>query len=259
MLTRWREQIGFLIVDECHRCPSRTFTEAVSSFDSQFMLGLSATPYRRDQLSKLIFWHLGDVHHEVDKAHLVETGEVLPAEVTTRETAFKPYHDPVTEYSKMLSELTADTERNILIAADIAAVAKEGQGVCLVLSDRKAHCENLQSLLKFRFKLDAALLTGDLSGAERQSVVDRLNDGDIQVVVATGQLIGEGFDCPNLTTLFLATPVSFSGRVLQYVGRVLRPAPGKSHARIFDYIDVNVEPLVKAARARQRIYGPEIV
>ena len=81
-----------------------------------------------------------------------------------RETAFKPYHDPVTEYSKMLSELTADTDRNVLIAADIAAVAaKDGQGVCLVLSDRKAHCENLQSLLKYRFKLDAALLTGDLS------------------------------------------------------------------------------------------------
>ena len=49
------EKIGFLLVDECHRCPSRTFTEAVSSFDSQFMLGLSATPYRRDKLSKLIF------------------------------------------------------------------------------------------------------------------------------------------------------------------------------------------------------------
>ena len=80
-----------------------------------------------------------------------------------------------------------------------------------------------------------------------------------RVVIATGQLVGEGFDCPNLTTLFLATPVSFSGRVLQYIGRVLRPAPGKSHARIFDYVDVNVEPLVKAARARQRVYGPDIV
>ena len=61
-------RIGFLIVDECHRCPSRTFTEAVTEFDSRYMLGLSATPWRRDKLSQLIFWHLGDVHHEVDKA-----------------------------------------------------------------------------------------------------------------------------------------------------------------------------------------------
>jgi superfamily II DNA or RNA helicase len=52
--------IGHLVVDECHRAPSRTFTEAVTEFDSRFMLGLSATPFRRDKLSKLIFWHLGE-------------------------------------------------------------------------------------------------------------------------------------------------------------------------------------------------------
>ena len=54
-----REHAGHLIVDECHRCPSRTFTEAVTAFDSRYMLGLSATPWRRDKLSKLIYWHLG--------------------------------------------------------------------------------------------------------------------------------------------------------------------------------------------------------
>ncbi len=37
-----REHIGHLIVDECHRTPSRTFTEAVSAFDCRYMLGLSA-------------------------------------------------------------------------------------------------------------------------------------------------------------------------------------------------------------------------
>ena len=248
-------RIGFLIVDECHRCPSRTFTEAVTEFDARYMLGLSATPWRRDKLSKLIFWHLGDVHHEVDKAHLVETGNILRAEVISRETGFKPFSDPVNEYSKMLSELTADTDRNVLIASDIAREAAESSGICLVLSDRKVHCENLQALLKYRFKLDAELLTGDLSQGERQDVIERLNQKKAQVVIATGQLIGEGFDCKNLSTLFLATPVSFSGRVLQYLGRVLRPAPGKKKARVFDYIDVHVDILVKAAAARKKIYN----
>ena len=247
-------QIGFLIVDECHRCPSRTFTEAVTEFDTRYMLGLSATPWRRDKLSKLIFWHLGDVHHEVDKAHLVETGDVLRAEVISRETSFKPFYDPVNEYSKMLSELTADTDRNVLIASDVAREAADSSGICLVLSDRKAHCENLQALLKYRFKLDAELLTGDLSQDERQEVIERLNQKKARVVIATGQLIGEGFDCKNLSTLFLSTPVSFSGRVLQYLGRVLRPAPGKEKARVFDYIDTHVDILVKAARSRQKVY-----
>lgn len=248
------EHIGFLLVDECHRCPSRTFTEAVTSFDSKYMLGLSATPWRRDHLSRLIFWHLGDVHHEVDKAGLLAAGVVLPAEVVVRETDFQPYHDPVSEYSRMLAELTADTERNLLIAGDVAREVQATSGVSLVLSDRRAHCENLQALLRYRFKVDSELLTGEMGMRERQAVAARLNDGKIRVLIATGQLIGEGFDCRNLSTLFFATPIRFSGRVLQYVGRVLRPAPGKAKARVFDYVDVRVDTLLKAAKARQRVY-----
>ena len=247
-------QIGFLVVDECHRCPSRTFTEAVTGFDSRYMLGLSATPWRRDKLSKLIFWHLGDVHYEVDKKHLIQTGDVLPAEVIVRETNFKPYYDPVSEYSKMLSELTADTDRNVLIAEDVARETATSAGICLVLSDRKAHCENLRALLKLRFKVESDLLTGDLKMEDRQKVIERLNQERVKVVVATGQLIGEGFDCRNLSTLFLATPIRFSGRVLQYLGRVLRPAPGKKMARVFDYVDIHVDTLTKAAMARQKVY-----
>jgi superfamily II DNA or RNA helicase len=246
--------IGFLVVDECHRCPSRTFTEAVSCFDAQYMLGLSATPYRRDQLSKLIFWHLGDKHHEVDKSQLVETGDVLPAKVTFRRTNFATRYDPVLEYSKMLAELATDTRRNILIASDIAEEAARKEGVCLILSDRKAHCENLQAMLRYRFKLESELLTGDLDIADRQKVLARINNGQVKIVIATGQLIGEGFDCKDLTTLFLATPIKFSGRLLQYLGRVLRPAAGKEYARVFDYVDVHVETLQKAAEARKRVY-----
>jgi superfamily II DNA or RNA helicase len=246
--------IGFLVVDECHRCPSRTFTEAVTCFDSKYMLGLSATPWRRDRLSKLIFWHLGDIHHEVDKNHLVETGAVLTVEVIERRTNFIPRFDPITEYSKMLSELTTDTARNMLIATDIARESTDAHGICLVLSDRKAHCENLRALLQYRFNVESEVLTGDLNSDQRNEIIAGLDQNKVKVLIATGQLIGEGFDCKQLSTLFMATPISFSGRVLQYLGRVLRPAAGKSRARVFDYIDIHVEPLRRAARSRQRIY-----
>ena len=248
------QHIGHLIIDECHRTPSRTFTEAVSSFDSKYMLGLSATPWRRDKLSKLIFWFLGDVIHEVNKTDLVENGHILQAEVVTRETSFKPYYDPTNEYSRMLGELTADDERNHLIAGDVARESQNGGGICLVLSDRRGHCERLKSVLLDKFKVPAEVLTGDVSNSQRKDIVSRLNAGKIKILIATGQLIGEGFDCPEMQTLFLATPIKFSGRVLQYLGRILRPAPGKENARVFDYVDANVGVLVASAKARKRVY-----
>ncbi|MBM4302171.1 MAG: DEAD/DEAH box helicase [Deltaproteobacteria bacterium] len=248
--------VGFLIVDEAHRCPSRTFTEAVTAFDCRYMLGLSATPWRRDGLSRLIYWYLGDKVHEVDKEALVDGGHVLEAEVIWRETNFEPTYDASEEYSRMLSELTQDPERNSLIADDVAQEVGNGSGVCLVLSDRKAHCEALVDLLEAR-GIEAALLTGDLSPGQRQGVVTALNAGQIKVLVATGQLIGEGFDYRELRTLFLATPIKFNGRLIQYLGRVLRPAPGKAQAMVFDYHDVHVGVLMAAAQARARVYGPQ--
>jgi superfamily II DNA or RNA helicase len=218
------------------------------------MLGLSATPFRRDKLTKLIFWHLGDMHHDVKKSRLIATGDVLAVEVFIRKTEFKPYYDPFNDYSKMLAELCADDRRNRQITQDIAWESQNSPGVCLVLSDRKKHCANLQSLLKYKHHIDADILTGDLNNRQRQRVVERLDAGEVKVLVATGQLIGEGFDCKNLATLFLATPIRFSGRLVQYLGRILRPAQGKVKARVFDYVDIHVESLLAAAKARQRVY-----
>jgi superfamily II DNA or RNA helicase len=249
------EGVGHLVVDECHRAPSRTFTEAVTEFDSKYMLGLSATPWRRDKLSKLIFWHLGDVHWEIDKSQLVEDGHILGVDVVLRETNFDPFHDPVKHYSKMLLELTTDDDRNRMIVSDVAGESAVSRGVCLVLSDRKKHCETLQALLKYKHSVQADLLTGDLSNEERRGVLHRLNNGEIKVLIATGQLVGEGFDCKALSTLFLATPIRFSGRLIQYLGRVLRPDRGKEQARVFDYVDTHVDVLKAAAKQRQRVYS----
>ena len=88
----------------------------------------------------------------------------------------------------------------------------------------------------------------------RREIIDGLDAGTIHAVIATGQLIGEGFDCRRLTTLVIATPIRFDGRLVQYLGRVLRPAPGKDHARVYDYVDRRVGPLLKAAQGREQVY-----
>lgn len=75
-------------------------------------------------------------------------------------------------------------------------------------------------------------------------------DGSPLVVVATGHSAGEGFDCPVLDTLFLAGPVSFEGRLVQYAGRVLRSHPGKQTAEVHDYHDVETPVLAAALTKR---------
>lgn len=250
-----KKRVGHIIVDECHRAPSRTFTAAVTAFDCAYSLGLSATPYRRDGLTQLIFWHLGEMHARIDGEDLMDSGAILRPEICIRPTSFMCERDPTEEYGLIIADLTENMERNSLIVDEVAREVASGRGVGLVLSDRKIHCRMLQELLEERHGISGAILTGDTPLPERKLLVDQIQSGRVDVVFATGQLIGEGFDASNLTSLFLATPIKFSGRLIQYLGRVLRPAQGKAQPRVYDFVDEKVGVLDAAARARAAVYA----
>ena len=250
-----KKRVGHIIVDECHRAPSRTFTAAVTAFDCAYSLGLSATPYRRDGLTQLIFWHLGEMHARIDGDDLMDSGAILRPEICIRPTSFTCERDPTEEYGLIIADLTENMERNSLIVGEVAREVASGRGVGLVLSDRKIHCRMLQELLEERHGIRGAILTGDTPLPERKRLVDQIQSGQVDVVFATGQLIGEGFDASNLTSLFLATPIKFSGRLIQYLGRVLRPAQGKAQPRVYDFVDEKVGVLDAAARARAAVYA----
>jgi superfamily II DNA or RNA helicase len=227
-----RDHIGFLIVDECHRAPARTFIEAVTAFDSKYMLGLSATPYRRDGLTKLIYLYLGDERFKVESKELQDQNRIMKAQLIVTKTDFDfDYED---DYQRMIEALTNDNDRNTLIANTILKVSID-EGICLVISDRKSHCYTFFNLL--RGKRSVQILNGDMTSKEREKVVDKLNQGAVNVLIATSQLIGEGFDLPALSHIFLATPIKFTGRVIQYIGRILRVTEGKTKATVHDFVD----------------------
>ncbi|MBI5591975.1 MAG: DEAD/DEAH box helicase [Deltaproteobacteria bacterium] len=248
------EHVGFLVVDECHRCPSKTFLDIVTTFDCRYMLGLSATPWRRDGLTRLIWYYLGDKVHEVNGQHLVDAGHICTAQVVTVETEFRTDLDGSTQYSKMLSELCADKNRNKLIALHTAAEASGNTGITLMLSDRKSHCEALREVLS-DIGTDASVLTGDTPAKERTALTGRLATGDCKLLIGTAQLLSEGFDCPAISSVVLASPIKFSGKLIQCVGRSLRPAPGKDHAQIIDFMDSRVGVLAAGAKYRARTFG----
>jgi superfamily II DNA or RNA helicase len=245
-------RFGQICVDECHRVPASLFTDVVKVFDCRYSLGLSATAFRRDGLTRLIYYYLGDRVHQVDREELQSAGAILRPEFIQRPTEFNYFYRG--NYQELMTALAKNEARNRLIAADVAAEVRQGPGKVLVVSDRVAHCERLAALLAEE-GITAAVLTGQTPGEERSRCVASIRGGELEVLISTVQLIGEGFDCPNLHTLFLTTPIKFTGRVQQVVGRILRPAADKK-PKVFDYVDP-VRVLRTSAQARLRLFAEE--
>ncbi len=244
---------GYVIIDEAHHVPSRTFTDALSAFDCKYSLGVTATNWRRDGLTKLIYWYTGNLVHEIDRKHLTDNGFILKPEIIIRKTPESHSDfDQVSEYSKFVSDLLSNPERNSLIADDMAAAVKDGR-VCIGLSDRKEHCQKLVDMLEDR-GIHAKPLTGDLKKQERETIMDELRSGRLRCVLGTGSLCGEGLDVPVLDSAFIVSPVKFDGRLLQYLGRILRTAPGKRKPLVFDYLDEHHVVLNAQGKKRQAVY-----
>ena len=241
-------QFGHLIVDECHRVPASLFTEVVSRFDCHYLLGLSATAYRSDsEMTKLIYFFMGDRLHQVDQEELKSTGAILAPEVIRELTSFTYRYRG--DYQALIKALVTHEGRNRQIIDDILRIVHEpDKATVLVVSDRVSHCRLFAEKLTQQ-GVKVQLLHGQLAPEVRQEIVEAVKAGAVEVLVATLQLISEGFDCPGLTTLFLTTPISFEGRLLQVIGRIMRPALNK-RARVYDYIDENVPTLLRSARAR---------
>jgi len=155
-----------------------------------------------------------------------------------------------------LSGLVEDEDRTRLICADVAAAVRAGRN-CLILSQWTEHIARFKTLLEER-GLAVDLLQGGIGKKARHLITDRLaaaRSGDGVVLLATGSFLGEGFDCPPLDTLFLAFPIAFKGRLVQYVGRVLRPIDGKARVEVHDYVDARVPVLARMHAKRLVAYA----
>jgi superfamily II DNA or RNA helicase len=256
------EGYGLVVVDECHHVPAITFERVVREIGAPAWLGLTATPYRRDGLEGLITMYCGPIRQRMGERLTEDSGfaRALVVHPTDHVTA-PAVGDDVGDAAGVLIQsvfrgLVEDDERTRLICADVATAVRAGRN-CLVLSQWTQHLARLGTMLE-ELGLAPDVLKGGMGKKARRLITDRLaaaRSGDGVVLLATGSFLGEGFDCPPLDTLFLAFPIAFKGRLVQYVGRVLRPIDGKSRVEVHDYVDVRVPVLARMHAKRLAAYA----
>ncbi|MCZ7537135.1 MAG: DEAD/DEAH box helicase [Acidimicrobiia bacterium] len=237
------DRYGLIVVDECHHLPAVSFTTCMRAARTRRWLGLTATPYRRDKLEALIAFQCGPTRHEIKPA-AVEGTELVRRELVVHHTSTEVTEEEAAHIQAVFRVISEDGQRTAQICGDVHDACSSGR-TCLVLTQRTEHINDIVAGLT-SLGDDALVLKGGLGKRARQAVTDTIaarDPDDGIILVATGSYLGEGFDWPELDTLFLAFPLAFKGRVVQYVGRLLRTHEAKHRVELHDYVDSRIPVL----------------
>ena len=246
---------GHVIIDECHHVPAASFEAAMKCCTARYILGLTATPNRKDGLQKILFLQCGPIRHRIDLDHSEEQSRT----VFVREFSLGlPAEKDRLPIHQIWEHLIQSGERNRAIASDVSSALEE-QRFCALLSDRKDHLNALESLLREKWTEESVYrIDGSTNQKLRTAILGNLRARAAEerpfVLLATASLLGEGFDMPELNTLFLTMPISFKGRLIQYAGRLHRFSEKKKSVRIYDYVEPDHPLTAQMYRKRTTAY-----
>ena len=245
------EHYGQVIVDECHHVGAASFDAILKRTKAKYVHGLTATPVCRDGQQPIIFMQCGPIRCTAAKpAGAPHDLEVVPRSRFTRIEV--PADAGIQD---LFRHLATDQDRTQAIAAEVRDAFELGRKV-LVLTERTDHLDAIQAALDGLATLPF-VLHGRMSRKQRSALVaslDALPPDAPRILLATGRLVGEGFDHPPLDTLVLAMPVSWKGTLQQYAGRLHREQAGKTDVRIIDFVDTGHPVLLRMWDKRQRGY-----
>lgn len=243
-------QYGQIIVDECHHLSAFSFEGILKQAKARYVMGLTATPFRRDGHDPIIFMQCGPIRHRAISA------ETAPSNLKVFPRALQAPAMPVdAKIQDVFHLLAVDELRNQHITKDVLTAYDEGRKI-LVLTERTEHLSFLHDALSTKAE-NCFILHGRLSKKQRATVIselESLDDDAPRILLATGRLVGEGFDHPPLDTLVLAMPVSWKGTLQQYAGRLHREHINKSDVRIYDYFERDHPQLARMWNKRLKGY-----
>ena len=246
---------GMVIVDECHHAASARMSRVLQEVHAKYVYGATATKERRDGLHSVNELLLGPVRFHYSAKEQAEAQD-FPHYVVSRFTrVVSPYRLDSKKVNDAYELVRDHEERNQLIVEDVRECIAQGR-TPVVLSRYVAHAKFLAE--QFEAIADHVfLMVGELGQKRLHDIGEELaatSASESLIIVATGNLIGEGFDFPRLDTMIMATPISWKGIVEQYVGRLNREYPGKKSAVIYDYVDPHIDVLAGMYAKRMKAY-----
>jgi superfamily II DNA or RNA helicase len=220
-----------LVIDEAHHARAETYRATIDAYPSAIVIGLTATPCRRDGRG------LGNIFEVLlecpQVAVLVEQKFLVPSKV------FAPFQPDLkgvkTERGDYVEAQLAQRMDQAQLVGDIVEhwhkFGEHRPTVCFATGVE--HSVHIRNELR-RSNVLAEHIDGSTPAAERDEILKGLATRRVEAVTNC-MVLTEGWDCPDVSCLILARPTKSLGLFRQMVGRVLRPAPGKNDAIILDH------------------------
>jgi len=251
MLEKYKSAFGLVFVDEAHRMNAPRYSEVVSTFNSRWRMGVSATPKIKSKMDIKSKYILGPViaYGEADqvpgRVKIVNTGIQIPFKCGNIRTFF-----PL-----MLDFLEHHTQRNDFIVDYIAAYADAGH-YCMAVSERVRMLNYITNALQKRgYRAVAYHHQAAGSKKQREEILQKARSGEIQILIANRSMV-LGLDIPRLTTFFNLTPSANQPNYYQEMSRVRTPFQNKLMSYVVDFVDFH-QICFGCLKSRKKVYERE--
>jgi len=228
------DTFDYLIVDEFHHSAAKTYRQLIDRFEPSFLLGLTATPFRGDRQNILQLCN-ENVLVNFELRTGIEMGVLCPYHY------FGCFDD--IDYSSIrhrgIRYDIRDLERALIILKRDAAIIEkwkeyaEGKPTLAFCCSHR-HAYRVSQAFKDR-DIPAEVYLSDTSQFQRRQLIERLQDGDINVLCVV-DVLNEGADFPFIECLLFLRPTESKRIFYQQLGRGLRRYVGKSHCVVIDFI-----------------------
>ena len=241
------KEFGLCVVDECHLTSTELYSKAYPKLGCKYTMGLSATPKRKDGLSKVFKWYLGPILYNISK-RTQETGSIVECiqynSTNTDYTKLETSNFGKVLMSRMINNICAYRKRTLFIVELIRKSIKEGR-VIILLSERRNHLEEFYNEVTERDICSVGYYVGGMKERDLKESETK------QLILATYQMAAVGLDIPTLNTIVFASPRS---EVTQAFGRILRKINKDLPPKGYDIIDNSIQVYSRQFNNRRRIY-----